>query len=131
MKVSEVMRKKVVYVNAETNIEKTMKLMHQKNIRCCVVCDEKERVVGIVTDSDIVLKGALKKNFEKMAVKEIMTKNPVTTSPDTSILEVIQIMRQKKFRRMPVVENDKLVGIVSITDIAPYIVVYMQRALGK
>ncbi len=127
MKVKEVMKRQVVTISPDETLEKASELMKSNGIRSLVVTNESQGVIGIITDSDIVLRGMAKGDFRKVRVKEVMTANPVVVNHDDDLFYVINRMRQGKFRRLPVVEKGKLVGIVSITDIAPFMVDYLKK----
>lgn len=77
-----------------------------------------DRLVGIITDRDIVVRGVAEKKPGSSRVEEVMSGKLVTVSPDTSTKEAARLMAQHQIRRLPVVEGDKLVGIVSLGDIA-------------
>jgi CBS domain-containing protein len=82
------------------------------------VIDGNKKVVGVVTEFDIIR--AIKKgmNIKDISTEEIMTKNPITVNEDTNINDIIDILETKHFIRVPVVDkNGKLVGIVSRRDI--------------
>lgn len=76
-------------------------------------------LVGIVTDRDIVIRAiAAKKDPQRVAVSEIMTKDPTTVRPDTSAADASKLMSDKQVRRLPVVDNGRLVGILVIGQLA-------------
>jgi CBS domain-containing protein len=93
-------------------------VMRDKNIGDVIVLDD-GNVCGIVTDRDIVVR-ALATGGEPKSIKlgDICSKELTTISPDSKLGEAIQIMREKALRRMPVLDNDKPVGIVSLGDLA-------------
>ncbi len=131
MLVQAIMRKDVVWVKPDASIAYASQLMLEKGVRSVVVCDGNLKVIGIVTDTDILARSLGKFNIHETPVKEIMTKNPVTTSPDANVIDLVKIMGEKKFRRMPVVdENKKLLGIISIGDIAPHIMLQIELLRG-
>ena len=77
------------------------------------------RLVGIVTDRDIVVRGvAGGKDPAHLAVSEIMTPGPTTVSPDMKAEDASKLMSEKQVRRLPVVENGRLVGILAIGQVA-------------
>jgi len=101
-----------------TPVIEVSRLMLDKHIRCVLVSDENGNLEGIVTDSDIVFAAAGKAGAHLEApISGIMTKNPHTVDPDTDIYDVVATMGDKGFRRMPVVKDGKVVGVVSIRDI--------------
>jgi len=93
-------------------------LMQKHNVGSIPVCDE-NGVVGIVTDRDIVVRNiAHGKDPHQTPVRDVMTSDVTTVSPDDEIRDVFGLMSQKKIRRLPVVENNHLVGIVALGDVA-------------
>ena len=72
---------------------------------------ENDRVVGIVTLRDVINAG------EDEDVRDVMSRNVLTVTPETSVLEALRIMSERKIGRLPVVENSDLVGIVSRSDV--------------
>lgn len=118
MKVKELMTSSVTSADITTPIEDIAHVMKEQNIGSVPVCDN-GKVVGIVTDRDIVTRQiAMNKNVSSAKAREVMTGNIITTSPDTDIHEAAKIMCDSQIRRLPVVENGKLVGILALGDIA-------------
>ena len=118
MKVREIMTKDVAYVNPMANITEAAQIMQKHNIGSVPVCD-KSGVVGIITDRDIVIRNvAHGENPQNTIVKDVMTSNVTTVTPDMDIKQVSEIMSQSQIRRLPVVENNMIVGIVALGDIA-------------
>jgi CBS domain-containing protein len=76
------------------------------------------RLVGIVTDRDLCLQVLAERKPDDAPVRDFMTARPETASPDTTIHAAAQIMQTHQIRRLPVVEGDRLVGIVSLADLA-------------
>ncbi|MBM7716782.1 CBS domain-containing protein [Siminovitchia sp. FSL H7-0308] len=79
---------------------------------------EGKRLVGIITDRDIVLRCIAEKNPPSSKVEEIMSENLFTVTPDTTTQEAARLMAKEQIRRLPVVENGELVGIVALGDLA-------------
>jgi CBS domain-containing protein len=77
-----------------------------------------DKLVGIVTERDITNRLVAKcKDSSTTKVSEIMTANPVTIGPDESATDALNLMRSKKFRHLPVVKDDKIIGMVSVRDL--------------
>lgn len=118
MKVKDVMTKNVTYVNPATTVTETAHLMQMHNVGAIPVCDQ-SGVVGIVTDRDIVVRTvAPGKNPQMTTVKDVMTAGVSTVSPDMDIKDVTRQMANSQIRRVPVIENNTLVGIVALGDVA-------------
>ena len=129
------MTKNPITVDSETLVMDAQKIMKENNIRRLPVV-EKGKLLGIITKHDLLEASPspatslsvheLNYLLSKMKVKEIMKKNPVTLTPDTPFEEALKIGQEKRIGAFPVVENGKLVGIATESDI----VRFLTRALG-
>lgn len=118
MQVKDVMTKSIASVNINDNVERAAQLMKEYNIGSVPVCDG-EKVIGILTDRDIALRSVAEgMNGKVQSVRDIMTSNPVIANPDTDIQDAARIMSERQIRRLPVVENNSLVGMISLGDLA-------------
>lgn len=118
MKVRDIMTKNVAYVNPNSTVAEAAQLMQKHNVGSIPVCDT-SGVVGIVTDRDIVVRNvAHGTNPQSTSVKDVMTTGIKTASPDMEMDAVSQMMADQKIRRVPVVENNALVGILALGDMA-------------
>jgi len=118
MIVKDIMSRDIVSLNSEDSIERAAQLMNQFDVGSIPVCNQ-EKLVGIVTDRDITLKSvATGANTNQQKIKDIMTSNPVTGSPDMDIHDAAKIMSEQQIRRLPIIQNNNLVGIVSLGDIS-------------
>ncbi|MFA9378738.1 MAG: CBS domain-containing protein [Lachnotalea sp.] len=118
MIVRDIMSTDVVKVSTLDTIEKTAQLMKQHNIGSIPVCDHNS-VVGIVTDRDIALRSvASGQNTNKQQVSSIMSTDCTFGKPDMDVSDASRIMSEKQIRRLPIVENDNLIGIVALGDIS-------------
>ncbi|SMO61603.1 CBS domain-containing protein [Melghirimyces algeriensis] len=113
----EIMTKSVASVSPEDNVYRAASLMKQHNIGVIPVV-ENGQVRGMVTDRDLVLRALAEQRNEEVTVREVMSNDIVTGTPDMSVDEASQIMAKNQIRRLPVVENNQLVGIVSLGDLA-------------
>ena len=135
MRIRDMMRRNPITVDGETLVMDAQKIMKENNIRRLPVVD-KGKLVGIVTKHDLLEASPspatslsvheLNYLLSRMKVKEIMKKNPVTLTPDTPFEEALRIGQEKKIGAFPVVEDGKLVGIATESDI----VRFLTRALG-
>jgi acetoin utilization protein AcuB len=135
MRIKDVMTRNPVTADSETLVLDAQKLMKENNIRRLPVVD-KGKLVGIVTKHDLLEASPspatslsifeLNYLLAKMKVKEIMKKNPVTITPDTPFEEALRLGQEKKIGAFPVVENGKLVGITTESDIIRFVT----RVLG-
>lgn len=117
MKVKQIMTTDVSTVAPNDTVTKAASLMGQLDVGSVPVIDN-NRVVGIVTDRDIILRGVAKGEGANQKISEVMTTDVKCATPDMDVHTVADIMAENQVRRLPVVENDKLVGIVAIGDLA-------------
>ena len=119
MRVKECMSEQVVWANGNFTVYDAAKLMNENHVGSIPVCDDDQNLVGIITDRDIVLRGiACDKDVKQTKVTDIMTTDVIRTSRDTEVSWVADIMARNQIRRVPVVEDEKLVGIISVGDLA-------------
>ena len=119
MRVKECMSENVVWATGDNTIYDVAKLMNENHIGSIPVCDNNRNLVGIITDRDIVLRTiACDKDVRHTKVTDIMTTEVIRTSRDTEVSWVANIMAKNQIRRVPVVEDEKLVGIISVGDLA-------------
>lgn len=118
MQVKELMSKNIASVTPDTPIVEVAKIMKKMNIGSVPVCDG-DKVIGILTDRDIVLRDvAMGKNVEGVTAKDVMTVGISTAEPEMDIHEAARLMSDKQVRRLPVVDDDRLVGMLALGDIA-------------
>jgi CBS domain-containing protein len=118
-----IMKTKVITVSPSAPITEAAFLMRNNDIGALVVVDNERNPIGIITDRDIVVSViANRKNPEEISVEELMTKKLVnrkliTVNEDANIFDILRILSKNSIRRVPVLRNGKLVGIVSVDDI--------------
>lgn len=118
MKAKDVMVKDVVKVNSCTLVDNAVKMMNKNNIGCLIIEDNGE-ARGIVTQRDLLEKVLEKaKDPRKLVVSDIMTKRLVVGNPDMEIHEAAKLMFKRKIKKLPIVENGKLIGLITLTNIA-------------
>ena len=118
MKVKDIMTKSVAYINPDSTVTEAAQLMQKHNVGSIPVCDQ-SGLIGMVTDRDIVVRNvAHGKDPHTTPVKNVMTSQVTTVSPDMDLSQVSDIMSKNQIRRIPVVENKMLVGIVALGDLA-------------
>ena len=118
MKVSELMTKNVIGISPEESAEVAARTLTHYNIGMLPVCSN-GKLCGVVTDRDLVIRCmALGKQPAQTKVKELMTGKTLSVSPDMDAETAAQLMGSKQLRRLPVVGEGKLCGIVSLGDIA-------------
>lgn len=118
MKVKDIMTKKVAYISPTASVVEAAQLMQKHNVGSIPVVDQ-NKVVGIVTDRDIVVRNvAHGKSPQATMVKDVMTSQVMTVSPDMDVNDASKLMAENQIRRLPVVENNQLVGMISLGDLA-------------
>ena len=117
MNIREVMTPNPRYVSPTDSIQNAACIMRDEDTGAVPVVD-RGRTVGIVTDRDIVVRSVAEGGQLNRPVREIVTSTLVAASPDMSTREAAELMSEHQIRRLPVVENERLVGIVSIGDLA-------------
>lgn len=121
MKVKECMCGNVCSCTPDTKISDVAKLMNENNCGCVPVCDCNNKVVGILTDRDIILRSvACGKEPCNTKASEIMTCKTTCCDCNEDISTVTKNMGQTGIRRIPVTENGKLVGILTLGDLAKH-----------
>ncbi|KNF10155.1 cystathionine beta-synthase domain-containing protein [Gottschalkia purinilytica] len=118
MKVRDIMSSHVKTVSTNANIQEVSNEMRSLDVGSIPVCDQKDVPVGIITDRDIVIRGISQGVSLNTPVGDIMSLNIISVSPETDVNEAAKIMSQNQIRRLPVVENGKIVGIVALGDLA-------------
>jgi CBS domain-containing protein len=120
--VKEIMTKKVVTITVDKTVFEAAELMNSKGIGCLLIV-QNGAPVGIVTERDFVRRVVAKNLPYSVKVSEIMTKNLITVYPDMPLKDAARLMSINKIRRLPVLKQNKLVGIVVASDFV--------RSLGK
>ncbi len=104
-------------VGSDMSVFDALSTMAEKNIGALIVVDE-DRVTGIVSERDYARKVVLLgKDSKDTPVGAIMTANPITVSPDSTVGACMEIMTDNRFRHLPVMEGDTLIGVISIGDV--------------
>ena len=116
-KVSTVMVQPVVSAKTKTPAENIASVLLYSHYTGMPVVDDVGRVVGIVTELDLLDALMEGKNLSKVSAEQIMTKEPVTADVDTPVSEVIATMKKKNIIRLPITREGKLAGIVARCDI--------------
>lgn len=134
--VREIMTEKVVTVRGDTEIKEAARLLSENRISGMPVIDDSGKVIGIVTEADILASAGIKREHRFMDtlkhlfgepvpsgrkgeyVKEIMTSPAITTYSDADIRDIAKILDEKRIKRLPVVDKEgRLIGIISRADI--------------
>jgi CBS domain-containing protein len=117
MNIEKVMTTDVEYCNPETPIHEVAALMKDLDVGVIPIC-EGEQLTGLATDRDIVIKAVAQNVSLDAPVSEVMTTDPVRGTIHMTAQEAADLMADVQIRRLPIVEDGKLIGIVSLGDLA-------------
>ena len=110
--------RKIWTISKDQNVKQALVLMSEKNIGAIIIVDNNDFPIGIFSERDyarkIILKG---KSSKDTLLDEVMTKELITVTRDDKVEQCMEIMIQKKIRHLPVLEDKKIVGIISIGDL--------------
>lgn len=118
MKVRDLMSQNVKWVDPNQSLDEVAKILASDNIGSVPVC-QGQQLMGMITDRDIIVRAiAQGKDPKTTKANEVMSKDVSSVSPDTDIHQASDLMAENQIRRLPVVENNQLVGFLAIGDIA-------------
>lgn len=130
MKVKELMSTNITCVSENTSAEQIASHMRKNDVGCIPVCDDAGHIKGIVTDRDLVIRYLAKlvdhdsssidndHLLTKTTAGDIMTIDPITVSPEQNIHNAALLFSAHKIRRLPVTEASRIVGMLSLGDVA-------------
>jgi CBS domain-containing protein len=119
MLVKEVMTKPVISIENDKTVLDACNKYKDFKVGCLTVVDRNGFCVGIVTERDLIERSiCMHKDPEKTRIDEIMSTNVKTTHPLEKIEKALEIMKQHKIKKLPVVSNDRIIGIITVTDIS-------------
>ncbi|GIQ68702.1 CBS domain-containing protein [Xylanibacillus composti] len=116
-KLRDIMSRDCVTITLQDNVYEIAVKMKEHDIGFIPVVENK-KLIGVVTDRDLVVRGYAEKRSGSFEVREVMSTDVVTASPEMTVDEAANLMARNQIRRLPVVENGELVGIVAIGDLA-------------
>ena len=129
--ISSIMTREVITLSLKDSLYSAEKRMKTNHIRHMPVVNE-DKLIGLISLSDlqrISFIDAYSKEgtedtpvYNMLSIKDMMIKNPLTASPKTTILEVSKLLASKEFHSLPVVDDGKLVGIITTTDLLHYFI---------
>ena len=117
MNVAEVMTTNIDSCRPESTCKEVAMKMKELDVGVIPIC-ENEKLVGIVTDRDLVIKGFVNDYSGESTISELVTTNVVKGNKEMSVEDAARVMSDHQIRRLPIVEGNKLVGIVSLGDLA-------------
>ncbi len=122
----------VITVTQDQTADAAVNLMAEKKVSDVLVVDDSGKLAGIFTERDVVRNIHAKINLETTPIKDIMTKQVTSFEPSTEISTAIQVIAKEGIRHLPVVEGDKIVGMITYRDLVAYVlpeVIYMAEAI--
>jgi len=121
----------VYAISPDAKVYEALQLMADKNVGALMVM-EGDRAVGLISERDYARKIVLKGKFSKdVPVHEIMTADIVRIGPDRDVENCMELMTDKRVRHLPVFENDRLIGIISIGDIVKAIIEHKEEIIEQ
>jgi CBS domain-containing protein len=117
--VQDIMKKVVLSIDASMAVIDAAKMMDDASVGAIVVIQE-NIAVGIITERDIVKRVVAKGKPSQINVKEVMSPNLVVINPNNTILDLAQLMKERLIHRVPVVKDDRLIGMVTSFDLVRF-----------
>ncbi|RMW39951.1 MAG: CBS domain-containing protein [Nitrosopumilus sp.] len=114
--VNQVMSKNVLTAEKSTSLQDAAEKMNQLNVGCVIVTEE-SKPVGIITERDFVTKVAAEGRPLFTEISEVMSSPLITIDPEETIWEASEIMKEKLIHKLPVIENERIVGVITTSDI--------------
>lgn len=130
--VRDIMTKDLLTISEKDTALKAAQLMSEKGVSSLIVLSDNQPI-GIITERDFIKKICLKElKLSTVKVGDMMSKIRTSASPDTSIDVAVQRMVNNRIRRLPIIDNGKLVGIITVTDLAKYLrtILLLNRAVS-
>lgn len=119
MKLREIMTRSVIRISPEESVSVAARALEHYNVGVLPVCGRDGKLCGLVTDRDLVTRCvASGRDADRTAVRDVMTKSVVSADPDMEADRAASLMGSRQIRRLPVLENGKLCGMVSLGDLA-------------
>jgi CBS domain-containing protein len=131
--VRDIMSKDLLSISENETALKAAQLMNEKGVSSLIVLSG-EQPIGIITERDFIKKICLKDlRLSSVKVGEMMSKIRTFASPDTTIDVAVQRMVNNRIRRLPIMENGRLIGIITVTDLAKHLrtILLLNRALSQ
>jgi len=120
LKVEDVMVKEVITIDENATVKEAAEVMNKFEIGCLIAI-RKGKAMGIITERDLLKRVvADAKDANKTKVKDVMSSPLVVVEPTMDLEEAVKLMFQMKIKKLPVVDGKRLVGLISLTDIARF-----------
>jgi len=118
VEIEDIMVHKVITIDPKAKVKEAARLMNRHEIGCLIAAKQ-GKVLGIITERDLLKKVVEQsRDPEKTEVHEIMSKHLVVGTPHMEIPDAVRLMLQKKIKKLPILAEGKMIGLVTLTDIA-------------
>ncbi len=128
--VKDIMTKSVISVDSTITVNEAAKMMEDAKVGAVIVM-ENNTPVGIVTDRDFAVKVVAHAYQITTPVKQIMSSPLIATSPDETVMMVADLMHTRNIRKLPVIDNDQVVGIITSTDLVNQLAISTEDDIQK
>jgi len=130
LKVEDVMVKTVITLEANATVREAVAIMNERDISCVVMVHDGSPI-GIITESDMLKRVLLEaKDPAKTKASQIMTAPIIHGEPQMSVQDAVKLMVQKKIKKLPILEQERLVGLITLTDLVRSIA-YLEHIFSK
>tara|TARA_B100001093_G_C26443388_1_gene849120 strand:+ start:249 stop:677 length:429 start_codon:yes stop_codon:yes gene_type:complete len=120
--VSKISKRKCFTLNTADTVKTASSKLHENHIGCMPILNENQTVVGIVSERDLSQLIHSERFNSNLTIDKIMTKNLFTCDLNTSVTELMEMMTEKKIRHILIMEDNKLLGVVSIGDVVNHLI---------
>ncbi|MGD2107557.1 MAG: CBS domain-containing protein [Nitrosopumilaceae archaeon] len=128
--VKDIMTKSVISVDSGITVNEAAKMMEDAKVGAVIVM-ENNTPVGIITDRDFAVKIVAHAYQITTPVKQIMSSPLIATSPDETVLMAADLMYSRDIRKLPVIDNDKVIGIITATDLVNQLAICTEEDIQK
>ena len=120
--VTKISKRKCFTLNVKDTVKTASSKLDENHIGCLPILDEKNSVVGILSERDLSQLIHSERFNTNLTIDKIMTKNLITCDLNTSVTELMELMTEKKIRHILIMEDNKLLGVVSIGDVVNHLI---------
>ncbi|MEM6649301.1 MAG: CBS domain-containing protein [Pseudomonadota bacterium] len=132
MRAQEILAQKgtdVITITSDASLDDAIGILAEKNIGAVLVMSDQGKIDGILSERDIMrLLAGAPTGYRETPLSEVMTKDVFTEPPSATVDEMLALMTDKRIRHLPIVENDRLMGFLSIGDVVKY---RLEEAVGE